>query len=269
MKIIKNIIIILIINCLSIFASNIDFIDFNLSIPIGGSHNFLNGSINENKVAANPSLLIPIPSLKSGISFEIGVLAQLGYNFKLENSILKSTSTMIDFGYYMYPMAVNYNQNILGNEDVKSTIIFHTINIGAIQKLYLGNNFAVGLGGGIKIPMSFTFDNIDSKVNNPLPHDNKGNRDYIKALYDSKVIPYVKLTLESFFFVHDIIALNIGMYISYSIGMNYNVYKLNDELSKANNVQYTEYYNKLNSSSLGVGFILGASFGRVNPKLQN
>ena len=61
MRIIKNIIIILIINCLSIFASKIDFIDFNLSIPIGGSYNFLNGSINENNVAANPSLLIPIP----------------------------------------------------------------------------------------------------------------------------------------------------------------------------------------------------------------
>ena len=269
MKIIRNIIIILTINCLSVFASDIDFIDFNLSIPIGGNYNFLNGSINENNFTANPLLLIPISSLKSGLSFEIGVLAQLGYNFKLENSILKSTSTMIDFGYYLYPMSINYNQNVLGNENVKSAITFHTINIGGIQKFYLGNNFAIGLGGGVKIPMSFTFDHIDSKANNPIAHDNKGNRDYIKALYDSKVIPYIKLTLESFFFLTDNIALNIGMYVSYNIGMNYDVYKLNDEVSKANNVQYTEYYNKLNSSSLGVGFILGASFGRVNPKLQN
>ncbi|CRF35119.1 Conserved hypothetical membrane protein [Brachyspira suanatina] len=267
MRIIKNIIIILIIKVFSLFA--VDFIDFNLSIPIGGSYNFLNASINENNFVQTPSLLIPISSLKSGISFEIGVLAQLGYNFKLENSVLKSTSTMIDFGYYMYPMAINYNQNIFGNDEVKSTIIFHTINIGGIQKFYLGNNFAIGLGGGVKIPISYTFDNIESKLNNPLTQNNKGNLNYIKALYDSRVIPYIKLTLESFFFVHDNIALNIGMYISYSIGMNYNVYKLNEEVSSANNVQYTEYYNKLNSSSLGVGVVLGASFGRVNPKLQN
>ena len=269
MRIIRNIIIILIIKVFSLFA--VDFIDFNLSVPIGGSYNFLNASINENNFVQTPSLLIPALSLKSGLSFEIGVLAQLGYNFKLENSILKSTSTMIDFGYYMYTMAINYNQNVLvlGNDEIKSTITFHTINIGGIQKFYLGNNFAIGLGGGVKIPISYTFNNIESKLNNPLTQNNKGNLNYIKELYDSRVIPYIKLTLESFLFVHNNIALNIGMYISYSIGMNYNVYKLNEEVSAANNVQYTEYYNKLNSSSLGVGLVLGASFGRVNPKLQN
>ncbi|WP_028330998.1 hypothetical protein [Brachyspira alvinipulli] len=267
MRIIRNIIIILTINCFNIFALNIDF---NLSIPMGANYDFLNVSIDENMLLANsPINPIPRTSLKSDFAFEIGVLAQLGYNFKLENSVLKSTSTMIDFGYYLYPMAVNYNQSILGNEEVKTVITFHTINIGGIQKFYLGNNFAVGLGGGVKIPMSYTFNNIDSKINNPLPQDNKGNRDYIKTIYDSKVIPYVKLTLESFFFFTDNIAINLGMYVSYNIGMNYNVYKLNTDIANANNTANERYYNKFNSSSLGVGFILGASFTRVNPKLQN
>ncbi|WP_295159043.1 hypothetical protein [uncultured Brachyspira sp.] len=266
MRITKIIIIMLIIKSLSIFAA--DFIDFNLSVSMGGNYNFFDGSIGDSVISA-PNLMIPISSLKSGLSFEMGVLAQIGYNFKLDNTVLKTTSTMIDFGYYMYPMAINYNKYIYGDAEINSKITFHSINIGGIQKFYLGNNFAIGLGGGVKIPISYIFDDDYSKNNNPIPQKESGNRKYIKELYDSKVIPYIKLTLESFFFVHNNIAFNIGLYISYNIGMNYNIYKLNDEISKQNNTSYTEYYNKLNSSSLGIGIILGASFGRVNPKLQN
>lgn len=220
-------------------------IDFNLIVPFGYNYTF-----SDAKIKTSYNALI---SLKNQDYYEVGVQSQIGYNFDTKNSIFKSISIMAEIGYQLSPMSISYNTT---PNELTNNILFHTLHIGLIQKFYVLDRLSFGIGGGIRIPFS-----ADVKVNmdyfmNPIPINNgKYDYSYIKSLFDSRVIPYIKLTMDGYYFFNDFVSLMIGLYITYSMNMNFNTDKLNSNLPM-------EYYHKLSYSSIGAGINIGIYIGR-------
>ena len=226
----------------SLFAE----IDFNLIVPFGYNYTF-----SDLKMTGRYISLI---SLKNQDYYEAGVQSQIGYNFHTKNSIFKSISVMAEIGYQLSPMSISYYNSY---NEVTNNILFHTLHIGLIQKFYILDRLSFGIGGGIRIPFS-----ADVKVKgdnlsySPIPtNDGKYDYNYIKTLFDSRVIPYIKLTMDGYYFFNDFVSLIIGLYITYSMDMNFNTDKLNSNLT-------TAYYHSYSYSSIGAGINIGISIGR-------
>ena len=71
------------------------------------------------------------------------------------------------------------------------------------------NKLSSGIGGEIRIPFSADV-NVkgDYIIYSPIHvNDRKYNYNYIKSLFDSRVIPYIKLTMNVYYFFNDFVSL--------------------------------------------------------------
>ncbi len=232
---------------LSLLSSNLFAeIDFNFIVPFGYNYTF-----SDVKMTGS---YISLVSLKNIDYYEVGVQSQIGYNFNTKNSVFKSISIMAEIGYQLSPMSISYNNSY---SEVTNNILFHTLNIGLIQKFYVLDRLSFGIGGGIRIPFSADVNVKGDDVRYPpIPvNDGKYNYNYIKSLFDSRVIPYIKLTMYGYYFFNDFVSLIVGLYITYSMDMNFNTDKLNSYLT-------TAYYHSYSYSSIGAGINIGISIGR-------
>ncbi|WP_295159041.1 hypothetical protein [uncultured Brachyspira sp.] len=223
-------------------------IDFNFIVPFGYNYTF-----SDMKITSQASYVSLITS-KDSSYYEAGVQSQIGYNFHIKNSIFKSISVMAEVGYQLSPMSTSY----YNNGYITNNVLFHTLHIGLIQKFYVLDNLSLGIGGGIRIP--FSADIIKNDENKaivpPFPiNDGKYDYNYIKSLFDSRVIPYIKLTLDSYIFFNDFTALLIGFYFTYNMDMKFNTDKLNSYFPQEN-------YHSYSYSSVSFGINIGLSIGR-------
>lgn len=160
-------------------------------------------------------------NIKGTAGFDSGITAQLGYMIgigKIGISILGELGYSYD-SYRMYMSSVINNNNKM---DVYGSIYTHSFQIGILPKINIGQ-FAVGLGAGVKIPISavnevktdYTILGFEdsSTINSKL------NRNDIENGYDKNVIPYIKLTFDYSFFFTSKIALNVGAYLGYDFGL--------------------------------------------------
>lgn len=160
-------------------------------------------------------------NIKGTAGFDSGITAQLGYMIgigKIGVSILGELGYSYD-SYRMYMSSVINNNNKM---DVYGSIYTHSFQIGILPKINIGQ-FAVGLGAGVKIPISavnevktdYTILGFEdsSTINSKL------NRNDIENGYDKNVIPYIKLTFDYSFFFTSKIALNVGAYLGYDFGL--------------------------------------------------
>ncbi|WP_245580741.1 hypothetical protein [Brachyspira alvinipulli] len=241
-KIVSIIILLLSLLSSSLFAE----IDFNLIMPFGYNFTFSDAKITESYIS--------LISLKNTDYYEVGVQSQIGYNFDTKNSIFKSISIMAEIGYQLSPMSVSYNNSY---SEVTNNILFHTLHIGLIQKFYVLDRLSFGIGGGIRIPFSADVKVYGDDLRYPPIPTNNGKYDYsyIKSLFNSRVIPYIKLTMDGYYFFNDFVSLIIGLYITYSMDMNFNTDKLNSAFR-------TAYYHNYSYSSIGAGINIGLSIGR-------
>lgn len=254
----KTIIIFLIVN-ITLFAQ----FEINAFVPFG-----INGSF--------PSITLSSPnhtyqSIKGYIGAELGVIAQLGYNMKLNKDIpIKSISFLFETGYYFnansitykYPYADSYNYF-----KIFETLGMHNIIIGFNPKINF-NNFSLGLGVGMKIPLSAdVLEKSDYKgdiikeytiFEGSLMYQDKKywNFDDIKKLYKVPVSPYIKINFEGLYYFVDKFALLYGGYIAYDFSMPYNT----------DNIQITDktLIKSYQLSYLSFVFYIGLSFGRNN-----
>ena len=205
-------------------------------------------------------------------SYNVGVLMQVGHRFDLKYETgVTSISLLADIGYFQELIGMIYTYGISGEDYVYiESTKFHTLNLGIIPKvnLYFPKMkipLSIGFGGGVKIPLSGTRHLLKNSGEEII--ENMSYKD-IKETFVHPFMPYIKLTVDTYYYVSDSIALTVGLYTSYNFGMKYDTEKLNAEGSSdyypSSTLELTEY----GYTSYDIGFTFGISFGRPDPKLK-
>ena len=188
-----------------------------LNVPLAASLGIFNGEIES---IGNP------PKIDIGAAFDSGVTAQLGYMFafgKLGLSVLAELGYSYDnFKYSLYHSVSAFG----GSEEynIYNNLYLHNIQIGLLPKFNFGS-FSLGIGGGVKIPFLGESENKIIKTVNILgtstkTEDNIKNN-YKSSDYLSSVIGYIKFTFDYSLFFTEKLALNLGAYLGYDIGLPY------------------------------------------------
>ena len=205
------------------------------------------------------------------LTYNVGVLMQVGHRFDLKYETgVRSISLLADVGYSQELLDIVYQRGLPKQYVVKETTKFHTLNLGIIPKvnLYFPKMkipLSVGFGGGVKIPLSGTrhlLKNSGEEIIEDLLYQD------IKETFINPFIPYIKLTVDTYYYVSDSIALTVGLYTSYNFGMKYDTDKLNAEGSSKDYPDYPLELTEYGYSSFDIGLTFGISFGRPNPKLK-
>lgn len=173
------------------------------------------------------SIGIPIGDVgferKASFGFDGALTAQLGFLADFNNNMAMSILGEIGFSHdsfsYRVPNTV-YQRHTIRNR-------FTSLQLGVLPKFNI-NNFALGLGAGVKIPFHGKIETY-TRVSDTesYRHYERINFNDIKSIYNQMyVIPYIKLTFEWFFsdinyktreFV-DTRDLGIGFYLGYDFG---------------------------------------------------
>ena len=130
---------------------------------------------------------------------------------------------------------------------------YHSFKLGLLPKFNIGfggrHGLAIGIGGGVKIPITGNYGAIittvgTSQVKENLQYEQDINlkRQDIVDLYSPSVIGYMKVTFDYYLFFTD------------NIGMNFGLYLGGDFAPKLKDVKYG--YN-----SFDIGLQLGFRFG--------
>ncbi|ACN82530.1 DUF2715 domain-containing protein [Brachyspira hyodysenteriae] len=210
-----------------------------LNVPIGlsvGFHNFKLKDVpfkNEIEKQAKQN---------SGVGFDIGVTAQLGYMFQVKEGFGISVLGEIGYSHDSYAF-VNAS-----DKKLTQSFTFESIQVGLLPKFNIGA-FAIGVGGGVKIPLSGKlYSKYDGKDVTGFPV--KANSSDIKDNFKTPVIGYIKATFDYSIFFTDNIAMNVGLYAGYDFGMS-----MSEQLAPKYVFEY------MNFSSFDIGLQLGLKFG--------
>ena len=187
---------------------------------------------------------------KSDIGFDGTALFQLGYMFEVNDNF--GISFLGEFGYGMGSYSILGKTNIteistdgipiINSVSVSVDSYFDNIQIGLFPKLNFGN-FAIGIGGGIKIPSGGEMRVTALGREETL----KLNRGDIVDFFNPPIFGYVKTSFDYSFYLIDKIAFNVGLYLDYDI------MKFQEETGK------DEYGGTFN-----VGIVFGVRFGPMN-----
>ena len=212
-----------------------------LNVPIGLSVGFHNYKLTK-EGEANKQYIEPSAKQNSGVGFDIGVTAQLGYMFQVKEGFGISVLGEIGYSHDSYAFI------LASDKKTSQSYTFESIQIGLLPKFNIGA-FAIGIGGGVKIPLSgkyyYKYDGKDV-IGSPV----KVNSSDIKDNFKTPVIGYIKATFDYSIFFTEKIAMNVGLYAGYDFGMN-----------MSENVAPKEVFEYMNFSSFDVGLQLGFKFG--------
>lgn len=191
---------------------------------------------------------------KSGIGFDIGVTAQLGYMLQVKQGF--GISLLGEIGYSHDTYATTWKD---GDNYLKTQQIYESFQIGLLPKFNIGagpGTFSIGIGGGVKIPLAITY-KYDSKFGDNTSKDkekikmNEWKKSYVP------VIGYIKASFDYSIFLADQHAINVGLYLGYDIMPNYNSKTVKD--IKEYNSDFKKSDNQ--SGSFDVGVQIGYRFG--------
>ncbi|MEI0524457.1 hypothetical protein [Brachyspira murdochii] len=216
---------------------------FNIMVPIGASFSFYNVSFNTSQATAD---YINNYRKSSGIvGFDAGVNLQAGY---LITDGDKGISLLLDLGYAhdSFGLSSSYDENNV-NVKVKEYYTFENLSIGILPKFHY-DNFAFGLGVGVKLPLYLTHSTEISKDNTATKTYGYYNASKMNTVMKNAVMTYVKLTFDYSFYVHEDVALLLGAYIGTDFGI---------DLRGAELVMV----DSRNLASLDFGVQLGLKFG--------
>ena len=249
--------------------------EINLTIPIGVSYIL--------PYAEGPAMsqlrpyeidyagIEPIPAL----SFD--VLMQIGNSFDLKYEVgLTSISLLANIGYSLESSGATFkdmNASFVTDRVYAKLILLNTINLGIIPKLNfyfpsLKIPFSVGLGGGVKIPFSGT--RYLNKVSGQDIEEDLEHQD-MRLTFINPIVPYVKLTYDTYFYMNDSVAFTFGTYIAYDFDMQYDTHKINSDgsIPPTTNAFHTRFeLTEYGYSSFDIGLTFGVYFGRGKPKLK-
>ena len=153
---------------------------------------------------------------KSGIGFDAGVSAQLGYMFQVKSGF--GISVLGELGYAHTTRALTQKYEELGiKTSIYAAYIMDSFQIGLLPKINIGA-FAIGIGGGVKIPVAFQLSS-KAKIGNQIIEEGKEKIDMkvFRDNYSPAVIGYIKGTFDYSIFFTDKLAFNIGLYLGYDM----------------------------------------------------
>ncbi|TXJ59038.1 PorT family protein [Brachyspira aalborgi] len=197
-------------------ASGFEFI---LNVPLGVGITMVPKDLKELQV-------------KSGVGFEAGVTAQLGYMAQVVNGF--GISALFELGYAHDSFGFKFT------DTEKMSLALDSFQVGLLPKFNIGA-FSIGIGGGVKVPLG-------GKVNL-----GDGSGSFKLAMVDAlsifapPVIGYVKATFDYSIFFTDKLALNVGLYLA-------------GDIAKIELFQDASG-NALGISSFDIGVELGFKFG--------
>uniref|UniRef100_UPI003F4B6B9D hypothetical protein n=1 Tax=Brachyspira catarrhinii TaxID=2528966 RepID=UPI003F4B6B9D len=224
-----------------------------LSVPLGASFGIFTGETS----FTDPVFSSVAPAINSEVGFDSGVHAQIGYMFDFGSVGL---SLLGDLGYsydsYRMSFSLSASNPSIGSYDMKAyySMYMHNFQIGVLPKLNFGS-FAIGIGGGVKIPMAGTIETkIEANLNgHQLDFSQfEGSGKYVSSDFKTSIIPYIKATFDYSFFFNDNMAFVLGAYLGYDFGI---AYKNNQLLFKED--------SRLDSFDIGaeIGFKFGPRVG--------
>ena len=152
---------------------------------------------------------------KSGVGFDAGVTAQLGYMFQVVDGF--GISVLGELGYAHTTRSLSAKGEEGGVKfSISQVNSVDSFQIGLLPKFNIGA-FAIGIGGGVKIPMavqySYKYEFGDEKIQNK----GKLNMKEFREMYSPAVIGYIKGTFDYSIFFMDNLAFNIGLYLGYDM----------------------------------------------------
>ena len=181
--------------------------EFILNVPVGmsiGIYDYELTDYAERMDVINGGSIRSSFARNGGIGFDIGASIQLGYMIKFTDSM--GLSILAEAGYshdtYSYISRLDKNNSY--------SYSFESLEFGVIPKFNI-KNFAIGIGGGVKIPLA---GNINTKTS-LFESNTKLSSDDIKRLYEKALMPYIKVTFDYSIFFTDKIAMNVGLYLGY------------------------------------------------------
>ena len=154
----------------------------------------------------------PKDFIKSGVGFDAGVTAQLGYMIGVTDGLGISILGEIGYAHDTFTFSIDgAATGMLGAPRINLSQSFESIQVGLLPKINIGA-FSVGIGGGLKIPMASS---VNLKYGDTDAGTVKLNMNDIATMYSTALIGYIKGTFDYSIFFTDKIAMNIGLYLGY------------------------------------------------------
>lgn len=152
---------------------------------------------------------------KSGIGFDAGVSAQLGYMFQVKSGF--GISVLGELGYAHTTRALAQKYEELGiKTSIYAAYIMDSFQIGLLPKINIGA-FAIGIGGGVKIPVAFQLSSKAKIGDTTIKGKEKIDMKVFRDNYSPAIIGYIKGTFDYSIFFTDKLAFNIGLYLVYDM----------------------------------------------------
>ena len=182
---------------------------FGFMVPIGMSLGFYNVSFGN---TATEDYKKNYKKDSGTVGFDAGVNIYGGYAVS-DGDI--GISLLLDLGYShdSFGLSGSYKENNIDYKK-KEYYTFENFSIGILPKFHY-QNFAFGLGIGVKLPLYLTHSMELTSGNTTTKTDGVYDFNNIKNVMKNSVITYVKLL-----YVHDNIALLLGAYIGTDFGID-------------------------------------------------
>ena len=149
---------------------------------------------------------------KIGVGFDGGVSAQLGYMFQVTGGF--GISVLGELGYAHSTYALSFKE---GDNSSSMSYGFDSFQVGLLPKFNIGA-FAIGIGGGVKIPMAVQLSYKYKYGDEPeVKGKEKIDMKDFRYMYSPAVIGYIKGTFDYSIFFMDNLAFNIGLYLGYDM----------------------------------------------------
>ena len=144
-----------------------------------------------------------------------GVDAQIGYMFQVKDGF--GISVLGELGYAHTTRALTQKYEELGTKiSIYAAYIMDSFQIGLLPKFNIGA-FAIGIGGGVKIPMAVQYSYKYEAGDEKIQDKGKLNMKEFREMYSPAVIGYIKGTFDYSIFFMDNLAFNIGLYLGYDM----------------------------------------------------
>ena len=141
---------------------------------------------------------------KSGVGFDGGVAAQLGYMFQVTGGF--GISVLGELGYHHSTYALSAKE---GENSMSMSYGFDSFQIGLLPKFNIGA-FAIGIGGGVKIPIAAQ---MSYKVKYGGQEEKGKEKVDVASFLKTPVIGYFKATFDYSIFFTEKLAFNVGLYL--------------------------------------------------------
>ena len=190
------------------------------------------------QLAGGPGVVIPNKEakdlgIKGSLSSDADISAQIGYMFQVKDGFGISVLGELGYSWDIYSMGYGSTEVASGSsvgtystqKGLNIIQYYHSFKLGLLPKFNIGlggrHGLAIGIGGGVKIPISgwFSMTSTAAVQNSPtregLVTDNSMElkRKDITDMFSPAVIGYIKVTFDYYLFFTDNIAMNFGLYL--------------------------------------------------------